>query len=180
MGSNRHLGRIIAIQTIYEYDVRSQAKDPLATMDGIMMKNLVPYNTNVKDRPFIRELVEGVEQHMEEIDKILTPLAPERPIKELSAIDRAILQLATFEVLWRKDQVPAKVAINEAVELAKTFGGDNSSKFINGVLGAVWRKYIMEENEGSDTKEGGDPEKDDDKSSGEGADRGSSDLPEGA
>jgi len=143
-------------------------------MDGIMMKNLVPYNTNVKDRPFIRELVEGVEQHMDEINEILTPLAPERPIKELSAIDRAILQLATFEVLWRKEQVPAKVAINEAVELAKTFGGDNSSKFINGVLGAVWRKYIMEDNEGSST------EKDDDKSSGEGADSGGSDMPEGA
>ena len=173
MGSNRHLGRIIAIQTLYEYDMRTQAKDPLATMDGIMMKNMVPYDAGVKDRPFIRELVEGVEQNMDKINEILTPLAPERPIKELSAIDRAILQLATYEVLWRQDQVPASVAINEAVELAKTFGGDNSSKFINVVLGAVWRTHVEEKNEGQDTKQDGD------KPRSKRADSGSGDISEG-
>jgi N utilization substance protein B len=154
--------------------MRKQAKDPLATMDGIMMKNLIPYDAGVKDRPFIRELVEGVEQNMDKINEILTPLAPERPIKELSAIDRAILQLATYEVLWRQDQVPASVAINEAVELAKTFGGDNSSKFINGVLGAVWRTHVMEENEGQGTKQNSD------KPGGERADGGSGGLSEGS
>lgn len=177
MGSNRHLGRIIAVQTLYEYDMRTQAKDPLATMDGIMMKNLIPYDAGVKDRPFIRELVEGVEQNIDKINEILTPLAPERPIKELSAIDRAILQLATYEVLWRQEQVPASVAINEAVELAKTFGGDNSSKFINGVLGAVWRTHVEEKDERQDTKEDG---ANDDKSRSEGADGGSSSVPQGA
>jgi N utilization substance protein B len=154
--------------------MRRQAKDSLAKIDAIMMKNLVPYNADVRDRPFIRELVEGVEQNIDKINEILTPLAPERPIKDLSAVDRAILQLATYELLWRKDKVPASVAINEAVDLAKTFGGDNSGKFINGVLGAVWREYIEEKDDKQDA------EADGDQSDSAGADGGSGSISQGA
>ncbi|MDR2063283.1 MAG: transcription antitermination factor NusB [Candidatus Nomurabacteria bacterium] len=142
MGANRHLGRIIVIQTLYEYEMRKASKDPMADVDKIMAKNIVPYKEAVTDAKFVRELVEGVDSHTAELDEILQPIAPEWPISSISPIDRNVLRLGLFEMLHRQDDVPAKVAINEAVELAKMFGSDNSSRFVNGVLGTAYRTLI--------------------------------------
>jgi N utilization substance protein B len=153
MGANRHLGRIIVIQTLYEYEMRKASKDPMADADKIMAKNIVPYKDAVTDTKFVRELVEGVESRAAELDEILQPIAPEWPISSISPIDRNVLRLGLFELLYRQDDVPSKVAINEAVELAKMFGSDNSSRFINGVLGTAYRTLINTTGQGESGEE---------------------------
>ena len=93
----------------------------------------------VDDREFIEQLVKGVDSKQDEIDAVLQPIAPEWPIDQIARMDRIVLRIGTYELLHSSD-APPKVVINEAVELAKAFGGDNSSKFINGVLGTVLRQ----------------------------------------
>ena len=139
MASNRHLGRIIALQSLYEYEFRALAGDPDANIDEIVAKNIVPYEKALGDTEFVRDLTNGVQKIIPELDQELTPLAPEWPIDTIAAIDRNVLRIGLFELTRQGDQVPPKVAINEAVELAKAFGSDNSSKFINGVLGTAFR-----------------------------------------
>ena len=139
MASNRHLGRIISLQSLYEYEFRSKAGDATADIDSIVAKNIEPYAKALGDVDFVHDLTHGVFDEMEQLDKELQPMAPEWPISSISSIDRNVLRIGLFELTRRKDQVPPKVAINEAVELAKAFGSDNSSKFINGVLGTAYR-----------------------------------------
>ena len=133
MASNRHLGRIVALQSLYEYEFRNKAGDTTADIDGIVDVN------------FVQDLARGVFDEKEALDEELQPLAPEWPISTISSIDRNVLRIGLFELTRRKDSVPPKVAINEAVELAKAFGSDNSSKFINGVLGTAYRNIGGEE-----------------------------------
>ena len=146
MASNRHLGRIIALQSLYEYEFRSKAGDASADIDSIVAKNIEPYAKALGDVDFVHDLAHGVFDEMEELDKELQPLAPEWPISSISSIDRNVLRIGLFELTRRQDKVPPKVAINEAVELAKAFGSDNSSKFINGVLGTAYRNIGGEDN----------------------------------
>lgn len=141
MASNRHLGRIIALQTLYEQDFRHDAGDPHAEIEEILSRNVQRYKAMVEDKEFIKHLVMGVYTEATELDAILQPLAPEWPVDQIARMDRTILRMGLFE-LQHPEGVPPKVVINEAVELAKAFGGDNSSKFVNGVLGTYYRQHI--------------------------------------
>jgi N utilization substance protein B len=138
MASNRHLGRIIALQTLYEQDFRRSANDQSFDLDGVLARNINRYHSMIDDTDFIERLVHGVTKNEKKLDEVLQPVAPEWPVDQIARMDRAVLHIGLYELLYQAD-VPPKVVINEAVELAKAFGGDNSSKFINGVLGTVLR-----------------------------------------
>ncbi|RWZ82031.1 MAG: transcription antitermination factor NusB [Candidatus Chaera renei] len=144
MASNRHLGRIIALQTLYEYEFRTSCHDPSVSLDEILRRNLGRYEDAVQDKQFVRQLVSGVSEQGPALDAILQPIAPEWPIEQIARIDRVILRMAVYELKGDHKMVPPKVAINEAVELAKAFGSDNSSKFVNGVLGTAYRSLVKE------------------------------------
>jgi N utilization substance protein B len=138
MSANRHLGRIVALQTLYEVDFRKEVNDPSVILDEILERNIGRYDETIEDKSFITELVHGITKRQDELDDTIRPVAPEWPIEQIARMDRIILRIGVYELLFEKG-VPPKVAINEAVELAKAFGGDNSSKFINGVLGTILR-----------------------------------------
>lgn len=138
MASNRHLGRIVALQTLYEYEFRIQSGDTDVTLDEILDRNIQRYQETIDDIEFIRTITVGTNSRIEELDAIIQPVAPEWPVSQIARVDRAILRLSVYELHFGTD-VPPKVVINEAVELGKAFGGENSSKFINGVLGTVYR-----------------------------------------
>ncbi len=139
MASNRHLGRIIALQTLYEQDFRRSANDPSWHDPEILQRNIARYKETVSDVAFINSIVEGVLANASALDLKLQQVATEWPINEIARMDRMILEIGLYE-LENESDVPAKVVINEAVELAKAFGGENSSKFINGVLGTLLRQ----------------------------------------
>ena len=139
MASNRHLGRIIALQTLYEQDFRRAAGDTNLDADAVLARNIARYKETVDDRDFIERLVRGVSAKAAELDVLLQPIAPEWPISQIATMDRLVLRMGLYELLFETD-VPPKVVINEAVELAKAFGSENSSKFINGVLGTAFRQ----------------------------------------
>lgn len=138
MASNRHLGRIVALQTLYEQDFRIECKDEEFDLKAVLDRNIERYSETIDDKDFIVKLVNGVVARQNELDKILQPIAPEWPLAQIARMDRIVLRMGLYELLNEKD-VPPKVAINEAVELAKAFGSDNSSRFINGVLGTAFR-----------------------------------------
>jgi N utilization substance protein B len=132
---------------LYEYEFRSKAGDTTADVDSIVVKNIEPYAKALGDTEFVRDLTQGVFKEMDKLDEELQPLAPEWPISTISAIDRNVLRIGLFELTRRQESVPPKVVINEAVELAKAFGSDNSSKFVNGVLGTAYRNITGGEEE---------------------------------
>lgn len=141
MSVNRHLSRTIAMQSLYEWDFHTN-QDILKISDRVME----PVAKDV-DKEYLHRVVLGAVSNVEEIDGLITKAAPEWPLDQISIIDKSILRLAGFELLHDLD-IPPKVAINEAVEIAKTFGGENSSKFINGVLGTLYRnsdRYVIED-----------------------------------
>jgi len=156
MASNRHLGRIIGLQTLYEQDFRRGAGDKDLDLAAILARNIGRYEGTVEDKGFIERLVHGVDTKAEELDVLLQPIAPEWPIDQIARMDRVILRMGLYELLHEPD-VPPKVVINEAVELAKAFGSENSSKFINGVLGTALRQRDGDDSDpkpvaGSDAK----------------------------
>ena len=142
MASNRHLGRIVALQTLYEYEFRVDSEDKSVNIQEILKRNLDRYETAIDDTKFVETLVAGVIEHQTSIDDKLRPIAPDWPIEQIARVDRSILRIGVYELLHQSDIVPPKVVINEAVELAKAFGSDNSSKFVNGVLGTAYRTLI--------------------------------------
>lgn len=150
MASNRHLGRIIALQTLYEFEFRQASADATADLDEILQRNLERYDETIEDKQFVTELTHGAESDKDRLDAIIQPIAPEWPLAQIARIDLVILRIALYELTSLTDKVPPKVAINEAVELAKAFGSDNSSKFINGVLGTAYRTLIEGNDNGSD------------------------------
>lgn len=151
MASNRHLGRIVALQALYEYEFRREI-DSDVNLDSITMRNLERYKKDIDDTSFVQSLVAGVVEHLSDLDEKIQPIAPDWPLEQVARIDRNILRMGMYELLHRSDDVPARVAINEAVELAKSFGSDNSSKFVNGVLGTAYRTLVGEESDGDTTK----------------------------
>lgn len=153
MASNRHLGRIVALQTLYEYEFRVQANDSLVSTDEILGRNLARYESAIEDTDFVKSLVSGVVEHQADLDGKLQPIAPEWPLEQIARIDRTVLRLGLYELLYRAEEVPPKVAINEAVELAKAFGSDNSSKFVNGVLGTAYRTLVEGNSENAEAKQ---------------------------
>src|SRR4030042_3916384 len=141
--ASRHLSRSIAMQSLYEWDFYGKKPDSL---DKIVEKNIKEFGPGLYNTEFVWQLVRGVIDHLPQVDKIIEKAAPEWPIEQITIVDRNVLRVGLFELLYEnKEEVPPKVAINEAIELAKTFGGENSGKFINGVLGTVFKE--MEKNE---------------------------------
>lgn len=146
MASNRHLGRIVALQVLYEYDFRVRCSDANVDIDEIIARNFARYKNTIDDLDFVEQLIRGVVANTEALDAKLQPLAPEWPLDQIARIDHTILRVSLYELFEMKDsKIPPKVTINEAVELAKSFGADKSSKFINGVLGSAWRQENPEE-----------------------------------
>ncbi len=137
--SNRHLARAIAMQSLYEWDFYGGAKDAAE----IAERNLAEQPESFDEKDFALSIVKGVMQHREDIDKAITTFAPDWPLPKITTVDRNILRIGTYELLYNFD-IPSKVAINEAIELAKTFGGESSGKFVNGVLGAVYRDQLAQ------------------------------------
>ena len=151
MASNRHLGRIVALQTLYEYEFRIQSADMSADVDEILTRNLDRYESAIDDKGFVDIIVKGVLEHQSDLDEKIQPIAPDWPIDQIARIDRNILRIGLYELLHQAEVVPPKVVINEAVELAKAFGSDNSSKFINGVLGTAYRTLVEDVTDDSST-----------------------------
>ena len=151
MASNRHLGRSVALQALYEFEFRTQSGDDTADVKEILSRNIQRYETAIDDTGFVNSLVSGVLSEQSSLDEKIQPIAPDWPIEQIARIDRNILRIGAYELLHQAEVVPAKVAINEAVELAKAFGSDNSSKFVNGVLGTVYRTLVEGADNGSTT-----------------------------
>lgn len=136
--SSRHLSRSIVMQSLYEWDFPGKRPEALKK---IVEKNIKEFGPGLEDQTFVWQLVNGVIKHLPEIDKIIEKAAPEWPIEQITIVDRNVLRIGLYELLFgNKKEVPPKVAINEAIELAKTFGGESSGKFINGVLGTVYKE----------------------------------------
>jgi N utilization substance protein B len=136
--ANRHLSRSIVLQSLFEWDLNALEKKAVHEVLG---RNVNEFAPNKTDLPFMEKLLDGVMAKRPELDLIIEKAAPEWPIDRISPVDRNILRLGLYELLFAdRSEVPAKVAINEAIELAKHFGGDNSSRFVNGVLGAVYKE----------------------------------------
>lgn len=132
---SRHSARLIALQSLYQWDFNgSQEKD----LSKIVNYNIAEINPAAQDRKFIEALVDGVIKNQAEIDKLIVEYAPEWPLDQITVVDRNVLRLGIYELTFGTE-VPAKVAINEAIEIAKSFGGESSGKFVNGVLGAVYK-----------------------------------------
>ena len=138
--ASRHLSRSIAMQSLYEWDIRNKKPGLLKV---IVEKNIKEFGLGLKSTDFIWQLVENTVKHIGEIDKIIEKAAPEWPIDQINIIDRNILRLGLYELLYEdKKAVPPKVAIDESIELAKMFSSQSSGKFINGVLGTVYKELI--------------------------------------
>ena len=136
--ASRHLSRSIVMQSLYEWDFSGKKSDKL---ESIVERNIEEFGPGLEDKTFIWQLVEGVVSHIKDIDKIIEKAAPEWPIDQITIIDRNVLRIGLYELLYGDpEEVPPKVAINEAIELAKSFGGESSGKFINGVLGTVFKE----------------------------------------
>ncbi len=152
MASNRHLGRVVILQTLYEYELRKQSGDDSADFAQILSKNMERYQEIIGDKKFVNDLATGVFKAAEKLDQLLQPIAPEWPISQISSIDRNVLRIGTFELLFMGETVPPKVAINEAIELAKSFGSDSSRSFVNGVLGTVYKNLTEDNKQNEDTE----------------------------
>ena len=136
--ANRHLSRSIVMQSLYEWDFKKRNPDQLKQ---VVERNLKEYGPGLENAEFVWKLIKGVIKYLPQIDKIIEKSAPEWPLEQITIIDRNVLRIGLYELLFsNRQEVPPKVAINEAIELAKTFGGESSGKFINGVLGTVYRE----------------------------------------
>ncbi|MEY2640632.1 MAG: hypothetical protein RL150_25 [Candidatus Parcubacteria bacterium] len=136
--ANRHLSRSLVLQTLFEWDFNGNKN---ASAPDVLIRNIEEFAPGVTDVSFMQTLLQGVLDKQPELDAIIEKAAPDWPIPKISTIDRNILRMGLFELLFAdRGEVPAKVAINEAIELAKTFGGETSGKFVNGVLGAVYKE----------------------------------------
>ncbi|MEJ0054109.1 MAG: transcription antitermination factor NusB [bacterium] len=136
--ANRHLARSVVLQTLFEWDTTAASSE---SAHETLKRNVEEFGGDDADAPFMSKLLDGVLAKRDDLDLIIAKAAPEWPLEKIAPVDRNILRLGLFELLFAdRTQVPAKVAINEAIELAKTFGGDSSGRFVNGVLGAVYKE----------------------------------------
>jgi len=140
--ASRHLSRSITMQSLYEWDFNGKKE---GSLEKIVQKNIDEFGPGLETKDFIWELAKGVLSKISNIDKIIEKAAPEWPLDQITIVDRNVLRIGLFELLYgNKEEVPPKVAINEAIELAKSFGGESSGKFINGVLGTVYNEMEKE------------------------------------
>lgn len=142
--ASRHLLRTIALQSLYEWDFNENKVDISESLE----RNLKEFGPGVDDPEFAAKLARGVIEHIKEIDPKIEKAAPEWPLDQVSLVDRNVLRIGIYELLF-SEEIPPKVAINEAIELAKAFGSDSSGKFVNGVLGTIYRSEpkLMEQKE---------------------------------
>lgn len=134
--SNRHLARSIAMQTIFEWDFRGQ---PSAGLPAILDQNIKEFGVGLGDeKNFSNDIINGIVDHLKEIDEIIVKYAPNWPLEKITVMDRNILRIGIWEMKFNTE-VPPRVAINEAIELAKSYGGPASGKFVNGVLGSLYK-----------------------------------------
>lgn len=139
----RHLSRSIAMQSLYEQDFRELSNEEL---NKVTERNIKEFGPGMEDTKFSKRLVSGVVENLSKINKIIETAAPQWPISKINIIDRCVLRIGVYELIFsNKNEVPSKVAINEAIELAKNFSGENSAKFINGVLGTIYQEMKIEE-----------------------------------
>ncbi|MCK5332340.1 transcription antitermination factor NusB [Candidatus Parcubacteria bacterium] len=156
--SNRHLSRSISMQSLYEWDFQismlgsGEKTKNKEKLDMIVKNNIKEYGVSTEKDDFVSDVISGVFDNLKKIDSIIKRLAPEWPIEQVTIIDRNILRIGIYELAFSKrTDVPPRVAINEAIELAKSFGGNSSGKFVNGVLGSLY-KEIEEKREKKDSK----------------------------
>jgi N utilization substance protein B len=152
--SNRHLARALALQSLYEWDFH-QGKHAAR---NILDRNMEEFAPELDEKDFARNIVDGTIKNQQTIDGLITKFAPDWPLAKITTVDRNVLRIGTFELTYTHE-IPSKVAINEAIELAKTFGGESSGKFVNGVLGAVYRDQVAQ----GVTKESDLPKKEEEK-----------------
>ena len=153
--ASRHLSRSVAMQSLYEWDFRGRKMEELPV---ILDRNIKEFASGLEDTTFIHQIVDGVIKYNEQLNKIIEKAAPQWPLEQIAVVDRNVLRVGLFELLFgKREEVPPKVAINEAIELAKSFGGESSGKFVNGVLGTVYREI------GEPGKDDAPPAKDKDK-----------------
>jgi transcription antitermination protein NusB len=136
--ANRHLLRSIAMQSLYEWDFRGKDEKKI---DEVVKYIIGEFGPGIEDETFVFYLVRGVLKNRDKIDQLIEKCAPEWPLDQVTVTDRNILRLGIFELVFGNyEEVPPKVAINEAIELAKTYGGESSGRFVNGVLGTIYRE----------------------------------------
>ncbi len=136
--ANRHLLRSISMQSLFEWDFRKKKESEI---DALIKHNMGEFGPGTEDATFVYYLVQGVLKNRKKIDKLIEKCAPEWPLEQVTVVDRNILRLGIFELVFGNyEEVPPKVAINEAIELAKTYGGESSGRFVNGVLGTIYRE----------------------------------------
>ena len=136
--SNRHLARTLVMQSLYQWDFNNQ---PVDKLEEIISYDRAEFAPNFDDSGYVKETIDGVLKNITAIDEIIVQFAPEWPLASMTCMDRNILRLGTYELKFAPG-VPSKVAINEAIELAKSFGGEASGKFVNGVLGAIYKDVV--------------------------------------
>ncbi|OGG39580.1 transcription antitermination factor NusB [Candidatus Jorgensenbacteria bacterium GWA1_49_17] len=135
--ATRHLARTIVLQSLYEWDFYDRQADLIK----IVERNMNDFGQGIDEPEFIWKIVKGVIEHLPEIDKIIEKAAPDWPLPKIAIVDRNVLRIGLYELLYAdKKEVPPKVAINEAIEIAKNYSGPNSPKFVNGVLGTIYRE----------------------------------------
>lgn len=139
--SNRHLARRFALQALYEWDFWGSERDPVTVCERNIKRWTLEEGETFDEMPFALTIVSGVLEHQADVDATITKFAPDWPLEKITMIDRNILRVGVYELLYNFE-IPSKVAINEAIELAKSFGGDSSGRFVNGVLGAVYRDQL--------------------------------------
>lgn len=135
--ASRHLSRTVAMQTLYEWEFNSKVDD----LEVLLKKNMEQFAPGLEDFAFAKSLIFGVTDKLAEIDQTIAEIAPEWPVEQIGRVDRNVLRLGVYELKFSKE-VPPKVVINEAVEIAKTFGGESSGRFVNGVLGTLFKKLF--------------------------------------
>jgi N utilization substance protein B len=140
--ATRHLVRTVVLQSLYEWDFYDRKND----ITKVLERNLEEFAPGIDEPEFAWKILKGIAEHIKDIDARITKTAPEWPLPKIAVIDRNILRIGLYELLYAdKNEVPPKVAINEAIEMAKNYGGPNSSRFINGVLGTVFREEYPDE-----------------------------------
>jgi transcription antitermination protein NusB len=141
--SNRHLARTIAMQTLFLWDFKGKEKKKLEDVIASVFMNFAP---SFNDHGFVENLIAGVMDNLSQIDIYITKYATEWPLDQITIVDRNVLRIGVYELVFN-EEIPAKVAINEAIEIAKAFGGESSGKFVNGVLGAIYKDMLKAEDE---------------------------------
>jgi len=154
--SSRHIARSITLQSLYELDFNSargrDKQEKNLDIDQILKRNIDEFGAGVEENEFINNLAHGVLKYQTQIDEIIIKSAPEWPLNQITIVDRNVLRIGIYELLFGdKNEVPPKVAINEAIELAKGYGGESSGRFVNGVLGTIYRE--MQNTNKDETKE---------------------------